>query len=61
MTERQAAVFANKIYTAAYAKQISASDAMNYLARLEPYMSGSQLGKFSDFIYAVKHNPSFFA
>lgn len=61
MTERQAAVFANKIYTAAYAKQITVKDAMKYLDKLEPYMSGAQLCKLNDFSYAVKHNPSFFA
>lgn len=61
MTERKAAMIANKVYAAANAKQISAKEAMKYLDKLEPYMSAAQLAKLSDFSYAVKHNPSFFA
>jgi len=61
MNERKAAMIANKVYAAAYAKQITVNEAMNYLDKLEAYMSGAQLAKFNDFSYAVKHNPSFFA
>lgn len=61
MTEHKAARIANQVYAAAYAKQITAKDALAYLAKLEPYMSGTQLAKSSDFSYAVQHNPSFFA
>ena len=61
MTERKAAQIANQVYAAAHAKQITAKDALAYLAKLEPYMSGAQLVKSSDFAYAVRHNPSFFA
>lgn len=61
MNERKAAMIANKIYAAANVKQISAKEAMNYLDKLMPYMSGSQLAKYNDFSYAVRHNPSFYA
>lgn len=61
MNERKAAMIANKVYAAAYAKQISAKEANKYLDQLMPYMSGAQLAKLNDFSYAVQHNPSFFA
>lgn len=61
MTEHKAAQIANQIYALARAKQMTAKEAMKYLCELEPYMSGSQLAKFNDFSYAVRHNPSFFA
>jgi hypothetical protein len=61
MNERKAAMIANKVYAAAYAKQISAKEALKYLDKLEAYMSAAQLGKFLDFSYAVQHNPDFFA
>lgn len=61
MNERKAAMIANKVYSAAYTKQISVKEAMSYLDKLEPYMSGAAIAKFSDFIYNVRHNPSFFA
>jgi hypothetical protein len=61
MTEHKAAQIANKIYAAARAKQITVKEAMVYLNKLESFMSGAQLAKLSDFSYAVRHNPSFFA
>jgi hypothetical protein len=61
MTERKAAQIANQVYAAARAKQITANEAMEYLNQLEPFMSAAQLAKFSDFSYAVRHNPSSFA
>jgi len=61
MTEHKAAQIANQVYAAARAKQITTNDALKYLDQLEPYMSGAQLAKLSDFSYAVRHNSSSFA
>lgn len=61
MTERKAAQIANMVYKAVYSKQMTAKEAHKILGRLEPYMSASQLGKYSDFSYAAQHDPSFFA
>jgi hypothetical protein len=54
-------MIANHVYAAVRGKQITANEALKYLGQLEPYMSGAQLAKFSDFSYSVQHNPSFFA
>lgn len=61
MTERKAAIIANKIYAAAYAKAISGAEASRALARLEPFMSEAQLCKLQDFLYDRQHNPFKFA
>lgn len=61
MTERKAAQICNKVYAAAYAKQITAREALQYLDQLVAYMSAAQLGKYNDFTYDVQSNPFKFA
>jgi hypothetical protein len=61
MTERKAAVAANQIYAlwdqlGTDARKEYAKAMLQALDRLTPYMSATQLAKFMDFDYGVKHN-----
>ena len=56
MTERKAAMIANKVYAAFFAKQINKKEALNYLNQIDLYLSETALRKCADFRYELSHN-----
>ena len=56
MTERKAAMIANKVYAAFFAKQITKIEALRYLDQIEHYLSETAFNKCKDFYYELSHN-----